>query len=136
MDKFSKKKRSEIMSKIRSNNTKFERKFIIALKKITKKKFRTNVKEIMGKPDIVFKNQKLCIFLDSNFWHGWQYPKWKGTLKNDFWKKKIENNRKRDKKITSSLRKNGWTVLRIWEHQINKNLDATVNKIVENLIEK
>jgi len=121
MDKFSKKKRSEIMSKIRSNNTKFERKFIAVLKKLTKKKFQTNVASIKGKPDIVFKKDKICVFLDSDFWHGWQYPRWKHLLKNDFWHKKIENNRKRDRKTTAYLRKNGWHVIRIWGHELLQN---------------
>ncbi|MFH1890476.1 MAG: hypothetical protein ABIJ91_02845 [Candidatus Kuenenbacteria bacterium] len=82
MDKFSKKKRSEIMSKIHSSDTKFEREFIVALKKITKKKFQTNVVSIKGKPDIVFPKDKICIFLDSDFWHGWRYPHWKHLLNN------------------------------------------------------
>jgi DNA mismatch endonuclease (patch repair protein) len=132
-DIFSKKKRSEVMSKIHSSNTKFEERFFVELKKKTAQEFKTNVKEIRGKPDIVFENKRLCVFLDSDFWHGWQYPRWKQVLKNDFWKNKIENNKKRDRKTTIYLRKHGWKVLRIWEHQINKKLDETINKIIENL---
>ena len=124
------KKRSELMSKIRSRDTKFEREFIDALKKSTRKKFRTNVVSIKGKPDIVFQKDKVCIFLDSDFWHGWYYPKWKHLLKNDFWRKKIENNRRRDRKISAYLRKNGWQVIRIWEHELLKEFsDATKNII-------
>ncbi|MFA5095633.1 MAG: very short patch repair endonuclease [Candidatus Paceibacterota bacterium] len=122
-DRFSKKKRSEIMSKIRSKNTKLEKEFILVLKKIIHKKFQTNVISIKGKPDIVFQKEKVCIFLDSDFWHGWQYNRWKYLLKNNFWQEKIENNRKRDKKTTNYLRKNGWTVLRFWEHQIKTEID-------------
>lgn len=108
------------MSKIRSKNTKFEVNFIRLLRKQTKIKFKTHVRSIGGNPDIVFSKQKICIFLDSDFWHGWQYPRWKHLLKNDFWRDKIENNRRRDKKITSFLRKNDWKVLRIWEHNTSK----------------
>ena len=108
------------MSKIRSSNTKFERKFIAAFKTLTKKKFQTNVALIKGKPDVVFQKDKICVFLDSDFWHGWQYPRWKHLLKTEFWRKKIENNRKRDKKTTAYLRENGWKVLRIWEHNFKK----------------
>lgn len=108
------------MSKIRSRGTKFEKNFIISLKKIISDKFKTNVTNIKGKPDIVFLKKKLCVFLDSDFWHGWYYPRWKHLLKDDFWRTKIENNRQRDKKITAYLRKNGWTIMRFWEHQIKK----------------
>lgn len=125
-DKISKIERSILMSKIRSKNTNFERSFIILLKKATRKKFETNVTTIKGKPDIVFYKQRLCIFLDSDFWHGWQYPRWKHLLKNDFWRKKLENNRRRDRITTSYLRKNKWIVLRFWEHNINRDLSKII----------
>jgi DNA mismatch endonuclease (patch repair protein) len=117
-DKLTIEKRSSLMSKIKSKNTKLESVFIGALKREGIKGFKLNVKEIKGKPDIVFEKEKICIFLDSDFWHGWQYPRWKHLLKNDFWREKIERNRKRDKKVKEYLRRSGWTVIRIWEHNI------------------
>ena len=120
-DKLTKEGRSSLMSKIRSKDTKFELKFINLLKKEGLKGFKLNVKEIKGKPDIVFEKEKICIFLDSDFWHGWQYPRWKHQLKNDFWREKIERNRKRDKKITQYLKRNGWIVIRFWEHDLTRN---------------
>ncbi len=127
------KKRSELMSKIRSRDTKFEREFIVSLRKATRKKFQTNVASIKGKPDIVFQKDKVCVFLDSDFWHGWYYPRWKHLLKNDFWREKIENNRRRDRKIKAYLRKNSWTVLRFWEHAIHKDSDETVRTIKKHI---
>lgn len=123
------------MSKIRSRDTKFEKDFITTLKKITGKSFQTNVSSIKGKPDIVFLKKRVCIFLDSDFWHGWYYNRWKHLLKNDFWRTKIENNRKRDRKTTIYLRKNGWIVLRFWEHQIKDKDKAQkiLNRIKENI---
>ena len=93
-------------------------------------KFEKNVHVIKGKPDIVFKKAKICVFLDSDFWHGWQYPRWKHLLKNDFWRDKIENNRNRDKKTTTYLRRKGWTVIRIWEHSIRMNNSTQIDKIL------
>lgn len=130
-DRLSDKKRSELMSNIHSKNTRFEKEFVIFLKKFIKEKFQTNVTSIKGKPDIVFLKDSACVFLDSDFWHGWQYPRWKHLLKNNFWRDKIENNRKRDAKTTLYLLGNGWKVLRIWEHEIKKNPDRAVNKIVK-----
>ncbi len=121
------------MSKIRSSNTQFEKNFVAKLKKKTRKKFRTNAGDLKGKPDIVFQKEKICVFLDSDFWHGWQYPRWKRILKNNFWKNKIENTRRRDRKITANLRRNGWKVLRVWGHQINKQFDAALNNVIDNL---
>ena len=128
-DLLSAKKRSELMGKIRSKGTKFEQEVVSALRKNTRKKFQTNVTSIRGKPDIVFHKYRVCVFLDSDFWHGWYYPKWKHLLKNDFWREKIENNRKRDRRNTAYLRRNGWTVLRFWEHEIRKNREQILRKI-------
>ena len=129
-DKFSKRKRSEIMSKIRSSNTQFEKNFTSKLKKKTGKNFRINDGDLRGKPDIVFQKEKVCVFLDSDFWHGWQYPRWKKILKNDFWKKKIENNRARDRKNTAYLRNDDWKVVRVWWHEIKKDIGAVISSIV------
>ncbi len=135
-DKISKAKRSSVMSKIRSRGTKFEKDFLEKFKSTTRKRYRLNVKEIKGKPDIVFDRYKLCVFLDSDFWHGWQYPRWKHLLKNDFWRSKIEANRARDKKNTAWLRRNGWTVLRLWEHNIKKDSAKEIYKLLELLNKK
>jgi len=135
-DKITKEHRSVLMSKIRSRDTKFEDNFIITLKKRTKRKFERNVQLIKGKPDIVFHKVKVCVFLDSDFWHGWQYPRWKHLLKNDFWRDKIEKNRARDKKTTLFLRKNEWKVIRIWEHAIKNNEIAEIERIIDGLHSK
>lgn len=123
------------MAKIHSKNTKFERDFVELLKKSTRRNFQTNVASIKGKPDIVFYKDKVCIFLDSDFWHGWQYPRWEKIL-NEFWKQKIGGNRTRDRKITAYLRRNGWCVIRIWEHNIKKSLIRTIETVVSGLNEK
>ena len=118
------------MSKIKSRGTKFEEDFIKELKRHTRKKFRLNATDIKGKPDIVFNKDRICVFLDSDFWHGWQYPRWKHLLKNDFWRIKIENNRNRDKKTTAYLRRQNWKVIRIWEHEVKKGSKKAISKII------
>lgn len=135
MDKFTPEKRSQIMSKIRSRDTHFELSFLNILKKNIKKRFETNVPDIKGKPDIVFRKYKVCVFLDSDFWHGWQYPRWKHVLKTDFWVNKIEGNRRRDRRITAYLRRKGWTVLRFWEHRLENKPCAAI-KAIEAALDK
>ena len=81
----------------------------------------------------MFFKYKVCIFLDSDFWHGWQYPRWKHLLKDDFWRNKIEKNRLRDKKVTLYLKKEGWKVLRFWEHQIKKDPSKVLSRILDQI---
>ena len=131
VDRLSGKARSKLMSRIRSKNTVFERDFIKALKKETSVRFSINVTAIKGKPDIVFRKRKVCVFLDSDFWHGWQYPRWKHLLKDDFWRNKIEQNRSRDRRNTARLRREGWKVLRIWEHRIKIRLADCVQDVFD-----
>lgn len=132
-DKLTVHERSRRMSLIHSKSTKFEQNFITALKKQTRKTFTTNDVDILGKPDIVFKKHRVCVFLDSNFWHGWQYPRWKHLLKNDFWREKIERNRMRDKRVTRKLRAEDWVVLRFWEHQLKKDQISCVKKVMDSI---
>ena len=132
-DKITSEKRSAVMSKIRSEGTRFEKDFTAELAKRVRDKFETNVTSLRGKPDIVFRKENICVFLDSNFWHGWQYPRWKHLLKNDFWRDKIEKNRKRDRDTTRYLKRNGWKVIRVWEHSIKSDFDACLGSILSRL---
>ena len=133
-EKLSSSSRSRLMTKIVSKGTKFERDFIKLLRKTVKKNPKTNVPNIRGKPDIVFVKKRVIVFLDSDFWHGWQYPRWKHLLKNDFWKTKIRKNRERDSLISRFLKRNGWKVIRIWEHQIKEDPKKTIAKIANYLL--
>ena len=118
------------MSKIRSKGTRFETEFIRELKKASKLPFKTNWAELRGKPDIVFLSSRVCVFLDSDFWHGWQYPRWRHLLKNAYWKEKILSNRRRDAITTKYLRRHGWRVLRLWGHNISRDMASAVQRVV------
>ena len=134
-DIFSKKKRSQIMSAVKGKNTVLEKGIFSFLRK-KKIKFRTHYLAVIGKPDIVIPDEKKAIFIDSDFWHGWQYPKWKSKLTSNFWIKKIDDNRRRDRKVNCSLRVKRWKILRIWEHQIEKDFDGSMEKIIKFLLKK
>lgn len=130
-DKIPADQRSRVMSKIHSSGTKLELKILGCLQSSDTPPFLCNEKTIRGKPDFVFIDSRVCVFIDSDFWHGWQYPRWKNLLKNKFWQEKIEKNRNRDRRITRYLRRHGWTVLRIWEHQINSDIEKQIRKIFD-----
>lgn len=126
-DFISKDKRSKIMSSIKGKDTKVE----IKLRKILHKKgyrFRVNYK-IKGKPDMVFVSRKIAIFVDGDFWHGYNWKKLGKIPPSGFWQDKIKRNIKRDREVTKFLVREGWKVIRIWEHEINSNIDACINRI-------
>lgn len=126
--------RSENMRRIKSKDTSIE---IILRKELWKRglRYRKNVKDIFGKPDIIFKNKKLAIFADSEFWHGKQLleDKYIPKTNTEFWVKKITRNIERDKEVNSKLKEEGWTILRFWETDIRKKVSECADKIEETL---
>lgn len=92
-------------------------------------RFRKHVKDLPGKPDIVFTKAKVVVFIDGDYWHGYHFHQWKHRV-SEYWVGKISRNRARDCKNFHALRQGGWRVLRIWEHSIKKDLDQVVNRIV------
>jgi DNA mismatch endonuclease (patch repair protein) len=136
MDNLTPEQRKKNMQAVKSSGTKIE----ISLAKALWKKgyrYRKNCKNIIGKPDIVFRKHKIAIFCDSEFWHGKNWAQTSKRIKTNekYWHKKIAGNIKRDKKVNSLLRKDNWIVLRFWGKDIDKNLDLCVKKI-ENTILK
>jgi DNA mismatch endonuclease (patch repair protein) len=125
------KQRSKTMSKIKSKNSKPE---LLLRKALWAKniRFRLHLKGLPGRPDIVIQKYKLIIFVDGDFWHGYNWlnnpPKFnKNTA---FWIPKIERNLQRDLYITHTLTHSGYTVMRFWEHEIKQNLDLCVNQVL------
>jgi DNA mismatch endonuclease (patch repair protein) len=83
---------------------------------------------VFGKPDFIFPRQNIAIFTDGCFWHS--CPKHSNTpvINSEYWKKKLEYNRQRDKTVNRELRKQGWNVIRIWEHEL-KNENAVYKRL-------
>ncbi len=122
--------RSYNMSRIKGNNTSIE----IKLRRVLSSRghrYRINNKNIYGRPDIVFKSKKIAVFCDSAFWHGKDFEQTISRIKTNknYWDKKIRRNIKRDGEVTRKLRNDGWTVLRFWDEDIMKNIDAVIQKI-------
>ncbi|MBU1088352.1 very short patch repair endonuclease [Patescibacteria group bacterium] len=132
MDKFSKKKRSEIMSKVKEKDSQIE---IVLRKALWKKgiRYRKNVKKNFGNPDLVLAKYKTVIFVDSCFWHGCPKHYRAPSTKIIFWKKKLEQNKKRDKEVNLHYKKTNWQIIRIWEHEIKRSLKTVVLKIIKKL---
>jgi len=122
MDKFSKEKRSEIMSKIKSKDTKLEVKFGKLLWN-QGFRYRKNSKKYFGTPDFVLKKYQTVIFIDSCFWHGCKKHLKLPATNKKFWEQKIENNIKRDKEVNKYYKKIGWNIERFWEHDLSKYMN-------------
>jgi DNA mismatch endonuclease (patch repair protein) len=85
-------------------------------------------KGLPGTPDIAFMERKIAVFLDSCFWHGCPKHLRRPSSNQTYWEAKIKNNIKRDRRQRAALRRLGWSVLRIWEHDL-KNPASIVKKI-------
>jgi DNA mismatch endonuclease, patch repair protein len=83
-----------------------------------------------GKPDIVFTKKKIAIFIDGCFWHKCPVCFQEPETRKEFWMKKIQSNIDRDKKVNEQLKNDGWTIIRIWEHEIKKEPENAVKKII------
>lgn len=128
MDTVSPARRSEIMRLVKNKDSKIEKSLQQALKNAGCR-FRKNVATLPGKPDIVFSQEKLAVFVDSCFWHGCKQHCRIPSANRAYWVKKIEGNKKRDRLVTKELKALGWRAVRIWEHSIAKSLSGVVRKI-------
>jgi DNA mismatch endonuclease (patch repair protein) len=95
--------------------------------------YRKHSKELPGKPDFSISKYKIAIFIDGEFWHGFDWDTRKSRLKSnrDYWIPKIERNIERDREINSLLEEAGWNVVRYWGVEIEKQSEACVNGIIE-----
>lgn len=118
------------MRKIKAKNTTPE---IILRKALWNEgiRYRKENKGIIGNPDIVIKKYRLAIFIDGEFWHGFNWKEKKGKIKSnrEYWIKKIEKNIARDKLNNQLLKEQNWIVLRFWEHEIKRDLKKCVEKV-------
>jgi DNA mismatch endonuclease, patch repair protein len=123
-DIFTKAKRSEVMSRIRSRGNKATE---LALAKLFRRSkitgWRRNQK-IFGKPDFTFRQVRLALFVDGCFWHGCPKHATQPKGNRTFWKNKFARNKARDVLVTRALRRANWRVLRIWEHELAKKNEA------------
>ncbi len=134
-DTVTKKRRSEIMALVSQKNTKPE---LVVRSYLHKKglRYRLHVKELAGKPDIVFRRLKTVVFVNGCFWHGHREKKCKlariPKSNVDFWKAKIEGNRKRDEQNWRTLNEQGWRVIVVWECQLTKK--GFFEKLVKDIL--
>jgi DNA mismatch endonuclease, patch repair protein len=127
-DTVSKEQRRKNMQAIRSQSN-LEN---MVTKKLWSKgmRFRKNVKDLFGKPDIAIKKYKIVIFIDSCFWHSCKVHGNMPKSNQEYWYKKLNRNKERDKEVNDYYLQKGWHLKRIWEHEIKVDIDQVVNDIL------
>lgn len=134
MDNLTKEQRRKNMQHIRSKDTSIEVKLRKALWH-RGYRYRKNDKSLPGKPDIALTKYKIAIFCDSEFFHGkdWEVlkPRLERGNNSRYWISKISRNRERDDEVNKKLLFEGWTVIRFWGKDIQKNIEECVRVVEE-----
>lgn len=134
MDNLTQLQRKKNMQHIKDKDTKIE---LVLRKALWERgyRYRKNVKNLPGKPDIILSKYKIAIFCDGEFFHGKDWEELKLRLKNsnnsEYWIRKISRNKKRDEEINKQLLFQGWTVIRFWGNDIKKDVEGCIRVIEE-----
>lgn len=129
-DVFPKAKRSEVMSRIRGRGNERTELAMVRLLRANKITGWRRHAKLPGRPDFVFRAERIAVFVDGCFWHG--CPRCFRLPENNrlFWSRKIAANRERDKTVGAELRRAGWRVLRIWEHSLRASTTTVMSRLV------
>ena len=133
MDTVSTEIRSRVMAQVRSErNRSTEWRLRASLMRAGIRGWKLNPTDLLGKPDFVFREQRLLLFVDGCYWHGCPMCYRRPSSNTEYWDAKVARNRSRDKKTTARLKRDGWRVMRIWEHQL-ANMTPVMKHIEEAL---
>lgn len=128
-DIWTQKKRSEVMSLIRGRGNKETEQALLVLLRAEKITGWRRHLPLLGKPDFAFPKKKVAVFVDGCFWHGCPKCYTRPKTNRKFWDKKREDNIARDRRVNRQLRRQGWKVIRIWQHALQKSPDGCLNRI-------
>ena len=133
-DRITKEQRSQVMKSIKGQSL-LENEVSKALwhKGV---RFRKNVRSLFGNPDISIKKYKIVIFIDSCFWHACPIHGNTPKSNTDFWKDKLKRNKERDLEVSAYYNDKGWSVIRIWDHELKDDFDGVIEKLIQVIQEK
>jgi DNA mismatch endonuclease (patch repair protein) len=128
-DVFTVAKRSEVMARIRGRGNRDTELSLIALMRQNRITGWRRQQPLVGRPDFVFRKQRLAVFVDGCFWHGCPRHCKMPEHNAEFWAGKLRRNRARDREVTSQLRSQAWRVVRIWEHDLTEKPEDCIKSI-------
>jgi DNA mismatch endonuclease (patch repair protein) len=117
-DIFTKAKRSDVMSRVRSRGNRRTELALIKLLRVHRIKGWRRHPKLPGTPDFLFRKERVVIFVDGCFWHGCPKHATFPVTRQAFWSTKLADNKARDLRVNSALRRSGWRVLRVWQHEL------------------
>jgi DNA mismatch endonuclease (patch repair protein) len=132
LDPLSPEERSRRMARIRGRDTKLELRFRRALWQAGLRGWRCNVRSVTGTPDIAWKGHRVAVFIDSAWWHG-PPSRWQPGKLSEWWDNKIHANQLRDARVNQALREQGWTVVRVWDFEVDRELAGCVARVQDAL---
>jgi DNA mismatch endonuclease (patch repair protein) len=133
-DVFSSRKRSDIMSRVRSSRNKATELAMVALLRRSRITGWRRHPRLFGSPDFVFPEHRLAVFADGCFWHGCPRHATKPASNRAFWKKKLARNKTRDRLVTRTLKERGWSVLRVWQHELLRQHEQRLIRRIRNAL--
>lgn len=132
-DTFTNTERSEIMRRVKGQDTTPE----LILRKLLwaagVRGYRLNREDLPGRPDIVIPRVQVAVFVDGCFWHGCPRCYRRPSSNRSYWDAKVERNMRRDRSQRSALRRLGWSVIRLWEHEVAKQPERCTLKILNQI---
>ncbi|HEY0406145.1 MAG TPA: very short patch repair endonuclease [Pyrinomonadaceae bacterium] len=122
--------RSRIMAAVKGTGSKStEWRLRAALMRAGLRGWRMNVSDVLGKPDFLFAEQRVLVFVDGCFWHGCPQHYRRPSTSQTYWDAKVARNMARDRKNRAQLKRDGWRVLRVWEHEVKLSPAACALKV-------
>ena len=119
--------RSALMSRVKTQDTAPEMTLRRALWAAGLRGWRLHPRQVPGRPDLAWIGRRIAVFVDGAFWHG--HPDYYWGQSGKFWDEKIDRNRNRDVKVNKELRDAGWTVLRFWDFEIDRDEESCVRAV-------
>jgi DNA mismatch endonuclease (patch repair protein) len=130
MDNVSRAVRSRTMAAVKSTgNRSTERVLRAKLVRGAVRGWRMHAKDVAGCPDFVFEARRVAVFVDGCFWHGCPACHRPPSSNQEYWTKKVARNMERDRRNSRQLRRDGWRVVRIWEHELKADAARVLSKI-------
>jgi DNA mismatch endonuclease (patch repair protein) len=134
-DVFTKAKRSAVMARIRGHGNKNTELALIRVFRSHRITGWRRHRPVFGKPDFVFPNLRLALFVDGCFWHACPRHATQPEGNAAFWRAKLARNQARDRLVTRTLRRAGWRVLRVWEHELTRKRELRLLKRLQRALD-